>query len=300
MSDVVQRWTTRAKLLMKLGRSVGVPNDLKSQYLDFIKQGNLDQIENVEDPTQSTLFRHLSAALRKQVPVAELPNVLQQGDEPEEQEVATINSTPAHTATHSQKATEAPPSVETNPAEAPTAASTANSTIEKELPANASHQQASSTPVNPSALRQETATQEISVTNANNKTNDAEDQNDSHDLPLDEETSTPRKKRTKISMDALADWQQALCDKVTAWTQTNFTLVESIDDITLMDDPSLFVVEEQDSGLTNSPLFRILLRASSEKKPVRLAWALAGLDVLLKVTQAITSKVKFFVINTFL
>lgn len=300
MSEAVRIWTVRAKSLFKLGRCVGVPSELKTQYMDFVKQGHLDKIENVDDPTQSSLFRALSAAMRKQLPVAELPNVLQHADE---EDILETGSSSNLAAQHAQTRIEADEALA-----APVAANQATALV--------ATNQATATPVTanqgtaipmtsgPASHAPITTPVQLVASPNTNRSQMEHSQPAVHsqqfneadsDLPFgDDDLSTPtRKKRSKLSLDALSDWQKALRDKVVDWTTTNFTLLESVDDISLTDDPSLFVIEEQDAGLANSSLFRHVLRASSAKKPLRLVWAVAGLDSVAKVAQAITTKVPF-------
>lgn len=297
VSEAVRIWTVRAKSLFKLGRCVGVPSELKTQYMDFVKQGHLDKIENVDDPTQSSLFRALSAAMRKQLPVAELPNVLQHADE---EDILETGSSSNLAAQHAQTRIEADEALA-----APVAANQATALV--------ATNQATATPVTanqgtaipmtsgPASHAPITTPVQLVASPNTNRSQMEHSQPAVHsqqfneadsDLPFgDDDLSTPtRKKRSKLSLDALSDWQKALRDKVVDWTTTNFTLLESVDDISLTDDPSLFVIEEQDAGLANSSLFRHVLRASSAKKPLRLVWAVAGLDSVAKVAQAITTK----------
>ncbi len=301
MNDAVQRWTVRGKMIMKLSRNVGVPSELKSQYKDFIRQGNLDQIENTADPTQSNLFLALSAALRKQTPAQDLPTILQQAESNTEHADAVMTDVhpaateaPAPRRTEQLRAEQQPTTVPDSQQNSITAASSSTS-----IPATQSAPKVAAPPAASNASVRTASTPTSSAIDveldSQNNTNQAE----AHDLPFEEDTSTPRKKRTKFSMDALADWQQALKEKVIDWTSTNFTLVESVDDIMLVDDPTLFVIEEQDSGITNGSLFRRVLRSSVANKPLRLVWGVAGLDSVFKVCQAITTKVCILCIQHF-
>lgn len=288
VADAVQRWTLRGKLLMKLGRVVGVPAELKSQYMDFVRSGRLDHIENTADPSQSFAFRTLSAQLRKQLPVQDLSAAIKQAEMDQingEDNRATVQqpesaaTTPIGSTQNNENVSRAPMELSVS-----TEKNSPTPAVEKPMVPFVQEPAQHEDPAHNTA--------QTPAASAFIEANDSQADHDAdHDLPMDDEASTPHKKRTKFSMDSLADWQQALREKVIDWTASNFTLVESVDDISLVDDPVLFIIEEQDNGLTNGPLFRRLLRSSNAKKPLRLVWAVAGLDSVYKVSHAIVSKV---------